>query len=313
MLMVLVEVPSRFFTAIFRTEDKGSKLMVPSARWKETNLGVPQGSVLGPLLFNIYITDIFLLMNETEICNYADDTTMYSCDSEVKNVIKRLEQDANQLTAWFPENYMKLNENKCHLILFGANKERVNIHIGEAQIEESDEDKLLGINLDKKLSFKKHVQTLCKKASQKLHALTRISVFMEPEKLKLLMTFVMSQFSYCSLTWMFHDRNLNNKINRIHERALLRIAYKDNVSSFENLLEMDNSVTVHQRNLQLLMVEIYKTKSNLNPSFMKTIFEEKELPYNLRCSDKLQLPKAKTTCLGIDTIRFMGKKHYHQN
>ena len=61
---------------------------------------------------------------------------------------------------------------------------------------------------------------------------------------------------------MFHGRNLNNKINRIHERDL-RIAYKDNVSTFEKLLEMDNSVTVHQRNLQLLMVEIYKT--NISP------------------------------------------------
>ena len=85
---------------------------------------------------------------------------------------------------------------------------------------------------------------------------------------------------------MFHDRNLNNKINRIHERAV-RIGCKDNVSTFEKLLEMDNSVTVHKRNLQLLMVEIYKTKYNLNPSFMKQILEEKEMPYNLRCSDKL--------------------------
>ena len=70
----------------------------------------------------------------------------------------------------------------------------------------------------------------------------------------------------------------------------LRIACKDNVSTAENLLEMDNSVTV-QRNLQLLMVEICKTKYNLNPSFMKQIFEEKEIPHNLRCSNKLQLPK----------------------
>ena len=114
-----------------------------------------------------------------------------------------------------------MNEDKCHLILLGASKERVHIHLGEAQIEENDEEKLLGITLDKKLSFKKHVQTLCKKASQKLHALARISIFMEPEKLKLLMkTFVMSKFSYCSLIWMFHDGNLNNKINRIYERAL---------------------------------------------------------------------------------------------
>ena len=201
MLMVLVEAPSALIHSFLSNRRQRVKINGSFSTWKETNLGVPQGSVLGPLLFNIYINDIFLLMNETEICNYADDTTMYSCDSEVKNVIKRLEQDANQLTAWFPENYMKLNEDKCHLILFGANKERVNIHIGEAQIEESDEEKLLGINLDKKLSFKKHVQTLCKKASQKLHALTRISVFVEPEKLKLLMkAFIMSQFSYCSLT-----------------------------------------------------------------------------------------------------------------
>ena len=117
--------------------------------------------------------------------------------------------------------------------------------------------------------------------------------------------FVMSQFSYCSLVWIFHDRHLNNKINRMHERAL-RTAYKDNVSSCENLLLMDNLVTVHQRKLQLLMIVVYKTRNNLNLSFMKQIFEAKVLPYNLRCSAKLQLPKAKTTGFGIDTVRFVG-------
>ena len=123
---------------------------------------------------------------------------------------------------------MKFNEDKCHLIIFGTSKETVNMHVGEVQIEESDDEKLLGITLDKKLSFKKHVQTLWKKANQKLHALTPISIYMEPEKLKLMMkAFVMSQFSYCSLIWMFHNRNIN-KINRIHERAL-RIPYNDNV------------------------------------------------------------------------------------
>ena len=93
-------------------------------------------------------------MSGTEICNYADDTMLYSCDYEVKNVITRLEQDANRLAAWFPENYMKLNEDKCHLILFGASKDGVDIEGGEAQIEESDEEKLLGIAVDKKLSLK---------------------------------------------------------------------------------------------------------------------------------------------------------------
>ena len=262
--------------------------------------------MLGPLLFNIYITDIIHLMNATEICSYADDTTLYSCDREVKNVKAKLEQNANHLTAWFPENHMKLNEDKCHLIIFGTSKEKVNMHVGEEQIKENDHEKLLGITLDKKLNFKKHVQTLCKKTSQKLHALTSISIYMEPEKLKLFMkAFLVSQFSYCPLIFIFHDRNLNNKINRMHERPL-RIAYKDNISSFENLLIMDNFVKAHQRNLQLLMIDICKTKHDLNPSFMKQSFEEEVVPYNLRPSDKLQLPKATTTGLGIDTVRFVG-------
>ena len=100
-----------------------------------------------------------------------------------------------------------------------------------------------------------------------------------------------------------------------HERAL-RIAYKDNVSSFENLLLMDNLVTIHQKNLQLLMIEIYKTKHDLNPSFMKQIFEEKVLPCNLWFVNKLQLSKGNTTGLGIITVRFVGgkyRKNYYQN
>ena len=146
----------------------------------------------------------------------------------------------------------------------------------------------------------------CKIASQKLHALARISIYMEPEKLKLLTkAFVMSRFTYCSLIWMFHDRNFNNKINRIHEIAL-RIAYKDNVSSFDKLQLTGNLVTVHQRNSHLLTIETYKASHDLNPSFMRQIFEEKVLTYNLRCSDKLQLPQAKSSGLGLDTARFVG-------
>ena len=106
---------------------------------------------------------------------------------------------------------------------------------------------------------------------------------------------------------MFHDRNSNTKINRIQGRAL-RIAYKDNTSNFETLLEKDNSISVHQKNLQLLMIEIFKTKNQLNPPLMLEIFEEKALPYQLRCSSTLNLQKVRTTCYGTDTVRFTGQR-----
>ena len=72
-------------------------------------------------------------------------------------------------------------------------------------------------------------------------------------------SFITSQFSYCSLIWMFYSRNVNNKINRIHERTL-RLVDQNNLN-FSELLDLDNSVTVHQRNLQVLVTEIYKVKS----------------------------------------------------
>ena len=78
---------------------------------------------------------------------------------------------------------------------------------------------------------------------------------------------------------MFHDRNINNKINRIQERAL-RVAYKDDTSPYEKLLEVDNSVSMDQKNLQLLMVEIYKIRNHLNPSFMMEILRKRQCRIN---------------------------------
>ena len=121
---------------------------------------------------------------------------------------------------------MKLNEDKCHLMTFGGKSNEVSVKLGEANVKESKEVKLLGVIFDETLSFKQHVKTLCKKASQELHALARISCYMDTEKLKqVIQSFVLSHISSIPLVWMFYDRSLNHRINHIHERAL-RFAYK---------------------------------------------------------------------------------------
>ena len=98
------------------------------------------------------------------------------------------------------------------------------------------------------------------KASLKLHASARVAHFMSQDKLRILMkAFIESQFGYCPLIWMFHSRRLNNKINKLHERAL-RLVYKNKTLSFVKLLIMNNSFTVHHRNLQKLAIEMYKVK-----------------------------------------------------
>ena len=115
----------------------------------------------------------------------------------------------------------------------------------------------------------------------------------------------MSQFQYCQLAWMFHSRHLNNKINKIHERAL-RIAYKDYVSSFDILLQRDKSVTIHTKNLQTLMTAIFKTQNSMNPPFINEIFRERENMYNLRNNNEFVIPRIKTVNFGSESIRYRG-------
>ena len=105
-------------------------------------------------------------------------------------------------------------------------------------------------------------------------------------------SFVTSQFSYCPLIWMFHSRRLNNKINSIHERAL-KITYQDNTSTFQELLNKDNSVSIHHRNLQFLATEMFKftkvcfqksQEKHLCPKQVRIIFAEAILLKNVKCT-----------------------------
>ena len=94
--------------------------------------------------------------------------------------------------------------------------------------------------------------------------------------------FFKSQFNYCPLSWMFHSRTLSNKINRLHERCL-RIIYNDNTSSFTDLLEIDNSVSVHHRNIQVLATELYKFVNGLSPKLVSDCFKlNNKTVYNTR-------------------------------
>ena len=105
---------------------------------------------------------------------------------------------------------------------------------------------------------------------------------MDFEKRRFLMkAFVISQFNYSPLIWMFHNRALNNMIDKIHKRALRLVDQNKNLS-FSELLELDNAVTIHQRNLLFLVTENFNVKNNLSPEIRKHVFDFQEPYYNLR-------------------------------
>ena len=134
------------------------------------------------------------------------------------------------------------------------------MNVRNEAISNSSNQKLLGICFNSNFRFDDHVASLCKKVSQKLNALTRVAQYINLAKRRWIMnTFICSQFGYCPLVWMFHSRKINNRVNSLHERVV-RVVYRDYKATFSELLSKDKSVTIHQRNLQLLTAEIFITK-----------------------------------------------------
>ena len=193
--------------------------------------GVLQGSILGTLLFNIFINDMFYFITDTKIANYADDNTLYTVKENIDDLLKTLENETYLILDWFRMNEMKPNDDKCHLIVYNQNK--LSVTLGKEKIDTTKSVELLGttvellgitvellgITVDNNLPFTEHITNLCRKGNQKLHALARIAKYLNENKLKIIMkTFIQSQFNYCPLVWMFHNRTLSNKINKLHER-----------------------------------------------------------------------------------------------
>ena len=102
----------------------------------------------------------------TNMCNFADDTTFHACDSGLEDLVNRLEYDVNLAIEWFGGNYMKLIEDKCHLIISGHKSESIWAKFGQTKIWESNKQKLLGIIIDRQLNFDEHMISLCKKAGK---------------------------------------------------------------------------------------------------------------------------------------------------
>ena len=138
---------------------------------------------------------------ESEICNFADDNTIFICGNTIQEIVIKLENDLGCLLVWFSKNGMIANPEKFQIMFLGlSDQRRLRLNIEGQKLSATDTVKLLGIQIDKKFKFNKHIHEICSKVNQKVSAFARLNKYLSPDQAtKFCDTIILSTFNYCPL------------------------------------------------------------------------------------------------------------------
>ena len=232
---------------------------------QEIKYGVPQGSVLGPILFSIYVND--LPLHIPDLCElFCDDTTIHTSHHDLPSVFKSLQNCIDKLTKWSHFNHMSLNPHKTKLMVITTRQKRQNITtelptlcIAEEPVEIVDSHRVLGVMIDNNLSWHSHVNYMCKTLSKKIYQLCRIKHFLSPHARRLFFhAHILSCISYCSTLFDSASENTTKPLVRIYKRAVKAVLLKSSsltTSDYEDLDILPLKLTF-AKNKAILMQKI---------------------------------------------------------
>lgn len=307
-----VNMPScRLLASYLHNRQQRVKIGNVKSDWMNISQGVPQGSILGPLLFNIFMNDIFYFIDKCDLYNYADDNMLSSIDSNVQSIKYSLSSETNVLMEWFKNNSLGANPSKFQSILLSGkskNEDVLLIDVDNSVIESAESITVLGIDIDRKLNFNHHISRVCIKASKQLNVLKRLKGSLdECSRMTIYKTFIMSNFNYCPLIWMFTSTSSLTKIEDIQKRAL-RFVLNDYNLSYDELLRKAEVPGIKILLLRTLAIEMYKCISNENPDYLNELFKIKDVSYNLRDASIITRPKVAKSNFGLKSFKSFGAK-----
>ena len=268
-----------------------------SSSAKHISVGVPQGSVLGPLLFIIYTNELSSVVNSCELLLYADDTVIYYSWSNIRDLEQKLNSDLTNLCQWFNNNFLTLNVSKCKFVLFGSQRKvrscsQLSLKINDHVLERKDSFKYLGVTIQENLSWSDHIEILSRKISQRLSLLRRIRHLLPLHaRLTIYNSLILPLFDYGDIAW----GDKNNIVHMDHLQILQNNAARiildlHKYFSASKALEQLNWKPLSVRRCHHRCIAIFKCLNKLADFDFNLIRNTDVHSYHTRSSNDINIP-----------------------
>ena len=286
------------------------KIGETKSEWTSNIKGVPQGSILGPLLFNIFINDFMFHELSSKVYNYADDNTLSFIDKDINEIQRKLQLDCITAMQWFESNNMKANADKFQLMFLNRHNAYLDkpLQINMCTIRASSNITILGVEIDNKLNFESHINEICNKTSKQINALKRMKHFLDRTCKNIIYnSYISSNFNYCPIVWMFTGKINLEKIEKTNKRALRYVA-NNYEAEYDDMCQDQKVLNIHKRCIKTVAIQMYKIKHQLVPIYVQELFRRRESCYNIRDNDLFEIPCFKTVKYGKKSFRYFGAK-----
>jgi hypothetical protein len=268
-----------------------------SSNFGNITVGVPQGSILGPLLFCLFINDLPLCIDSKVTCEmFADDSSLHSISSEIKTLQNDLQTGLSNVGDWCTVNKMVIHPQKTKSIVITSRQKhqraplKLNLCVGSDRVEQVKTHRVLGITIDDELKWQAHINNVCKIVARNVHLLGKLKFYVDIDaRLMFFNAHILSHINYASTVWSGAGEVHLKKLNSLHRRAAKSLVSNPYLTTDEklrsvNILSLDKQFELN------ITVLVYKARHGLVPSYIRTLLATNEYRHD---SGKYILPRTR--------------------